>query len=162
MARPPPYRGFFWQSVLISVGALAHHHSHFAPLGFEPWCVSMEPYPALSAYRCTSSVPYQLRWPGRTLHVHHGCRLRLQSVIAFISLLCYNVLHAVHTASGQLSCTCRLLQVLQASASASSVPPPSSASVARLPIIIIIHCAPALAQAPWTLVTIILRPVAVG
>ncbi len=29
-------------------------------------------------------------------------------------------------------------------------------------LIIIIHCAPALAQAPWTLVAIILRPVAVG
>ena len=29
------------------------------PLGFEPWCVSMEPYPALSAYRCTSA-PYHL------------------------------------------------------------------------------------------------------
>jgi hypothetical protein len=25
--------------------------------------VSMEPFPALSAYRCTSA-PYQLRWPG--------------------------------------------------------------------------------------------------
>ncbi len=33
MALSHPYRGFFWQSVLISVVALAHHHSHFAPAG---------------------------------------------------------------------------------------------------------------------------------
>jgi hypothetical protein len=33
MARAHPYRGFFWQSVLISVVAPAHHHSHFAPAG---------------------------------------------------------------------------------------------------------------------------------
>ena len=39
MARAHPYRGFFWQSVLISVisvvalATLAHHHSHFAPAG---------------------------------------------------------------------------------------------------------------------------------
>ncbi len=36
MARAHPYRGFFWQSVLISVVvALAHHHSHFAPAGIQ-------------------------------------------------------------------------------------------------------------------------------
>jgi hypothetical protein len=35
MARAHPYRGFFWQSVWISVVALAHHHSHFAPAGIQ-------------------------------------------------------------------------------------------------------------------------------
>ncbi len=50
MARAHPYRGFFWQSVLISVVALAHHHSHFAPTGIRTMvCLQHTPHSQLIA-----------------------------------------------------------------------------------------------------------------
>ncbi len=55
MARAHPYRGFFWQSVLISVVALAHHHSHFAPAGIRSMVCLHGTIPrtvSLSLYQC--------------------------------------------------------------------------------------------------------------
>jgi hypothetical protein len=55
MARAHPYRGFFWQSVLISVVALAHHHSHFAPAGIRTMVCLHGTLPrtvSLSLYQC--------------------------------------------------------------------------------------------------------------
>jgi hypothetical protein len=55
MARANPYRGFFWQSVFISVVALAHHHSHFAPTGIRTMVCLHETIPrtvSLSLYQC--------------------------------------------------------------------------------------------------------------
>jgi hypothetical protein len=50
-----PYRGFFWQNVLISVVALAHHHSHFAPAGIRIMVCLHGTIPrtvSLSLYQC--------------------------------------------------------------------------------------------------------------
>ena len=73
MARAHPYRGFFWQSVLISVVALAHHHSHFAPAGILTMVCLHGTLPrtvSLSLYQCAlpTSSWYVVRWPGRADH----------------------------------------------------------------------------------------------
>ena len=55
MARAHPYRGFFWQSVLISVVALAQHHSHCAPAGIRTMVCLHGTIPrtvSLSLYQC--------------------------------------------------------------------------------------------------------------
>jgi hypothetical protein len=55
MARAHPYRGFFWQSVLISVVALAHHHSHSASAGIQTMVCLHGTIPravSLSLYQC--------------------------------------------------------------------------------------------------------------
>jgi hypothetical protein len=56
MARAHPYRGFFWQSVLISLVALvAHHHSHYTPAGIRTMVCLHGTIPrtvSLSLYQC--------------------------------------------------------------------------------------------------------------
>jgi hypothetical protein len=91
MARAHPYRGFFWQSVLISVVTLAHHHSHFAPAGIRTMvCLYgiIARTVSLSLHQCAlpSALPLSCRRLPRPAlpqnrHARHQCHLFLRGYL---------------------------------------------------------------------------------